>query len=83
MDPIARNERQLAAALRRFRKSAGLTQADLAGKTRKRQATISNLEGGSGTLETLFAALTALDLELVLRRRTKSGAADLLSLFDD
>jgi HTH-type transcriptional regulator/antitoxin HipB len=48
----------------------------------KRQATISNLEAGEGaTLETLLAVLSALDLELLVRPRTKGRASDLGDIF--
>lgn len=79
---IARNEKQLAAALRRSRKLASLTQTDLAVAVDKRQATISNLESGAGgTLETLFAVLAALELELVVRPRRKADTPGLGDLF--
>ncbi|MEJ6788149.1 helix-turn-helix domain-containing protein [Brevundimonas sp. BR2-1] len=81
MEPIVRSEKQLAAAIRRFRKLANLTQGDLATRANKRQATISNLESGSGTLETLFAALSALELEIVVRRRSRDRAPDMGDLF--
>ncbi|KAK0332652.1 hypothetical protein LTR94_024015 [Friedmanniomyces endolithicus] len=42
-----------------------MSQTDLAGQIGKRQATISNLESGAGTLKTFFAVLAALELELV------------------
>lgn len=72
MDHVARNEAQLAAAIRNYRKSAKRTQADLASAMNKRQATISALESGEGaTLDTLFAVLAALELELVVRPRTR------------
>lgn len=72
MDHVARNEAQLAAALRSHRKSAQRTQAELAAAMNKRQATISALESGDGaTLDTLFAVLAALELELVVRPRTR------------
>lgn len=73
MDQVVRDERQLAAALRRQRKRAGLTQSDLAMSAQKRQATISNLENGAGgTLDTLFSVLRALELELVVRPRIRN-----------
>ncbi|MCY1649151.1 helix-turn-helix transcriptional regulator [Caulobacter sp. SL161] len=82
MDPVARTEIQLAAALRRHRKQAGLTQTDLAAAAQMRQATISGLEtGAGGTLATLFAVLTALNLELVVRPRRSGGAHDLEDMF--
>ncbi len=73
MDQVVRNEAQLAAALRRQRKTAGLTQVALAASMNKRQATISALETGEGaTLDTLFSVLAALELELVVRPRTRA-----------
>lgn len=82
MDPVARTESQLAAALRRYRKQASLTQAELANAVQKRQATISGLENGEGaSLNTLFAVLGALNLELIVRPRHQGSAADLEDLF--
>lgn len=82
MDQIIRTPGQLGAVLRRQRKQRGLTQADLGGRITKRQATVSNLEAvGNGTLETLFAILSALDLEIVVRPRTKGTSAEIGDLF--
>lgn len=82
MEPIARTENQLAAALRRYRKQADLTQTELAAATQKRQATISSLEAGvGGNLDTLFAVLGALNLELVIRPRRPGSAQDLEDMF--
>ena len=82
MDSIARNEAQLAATLRRFRKKANLTQGGLGEATQMRQATISELESGSGgRLETLFAVLAALNLELVVRPRDAGDKIALEDLF--
>ena len=82
MDPASRTPKQLGAELRRYRKKRGLTQAQLSSRIEKRQATISTLESaGNGTLETLFAILSALDLELSIRPRTKGGPAKLEDIF--
>jgi len=61
--------------LRRRRQSLKLTQEDMGKRVSLRQATISKLETGEpGTrLSTLFDVLTALDLEIVIRPRTKSS----------
>lgn len=74
MAPISRTPKALGATIRRYRRLASLTQGALASRINKRQATISGLENGSGaiTLETLFAVLNALELELVVRERTGS-----------
>jgi len=82
MDQTTRTPEQLGAALRRYRKKRGLTQGDLGALINKRQATISGLESGEGgTLETLLAVLSALDLELVVRPRGKNDAAALGDIF--
>ncbi len=82
MDQTSRTPEQLGATLRRYRKKRGLTQGDLGALINKRQATISNLESGEGgTLETLLAVLSALDLELLVRPRGKSASADLGDIF--
>lgn len=78
MDIIARNSRQLGTAIRRNRKQQGLTQHDLAERMRSRQATISTLEKGEAALSTLIDALAALDLEMVIRPRTKASLRDFL-----
>ncbi|MFC3204768.1 helix-turn-helix domain-containing protein [Aquamicrobium soli] len=82
-DQIARNEKQLGAILRRARKQAGLTQGTLGDHIRLRQGTVSRLEAGEPAvqLRTLMAALSALDLELVVRPRSKASAADIEDMF--
>lgn len=82
MDQPARTQSQLGASIRRARKTAGLTQGELGERINKRQATISNLESAEGgaTLETLFAVLAALELELVVRPRTKVDPSDIADL---
>jgi HTH-type transcriptional regulator / antitoxin HipB len=77
---IARSEKQLGAILRRARKKAGLTQSDL-GKLR--QGTVSRLEAGEPAIQlrTVMEALTALNLELIVRPRSKATAADIESIF--
>jgi HTH-type transcriptional regulator/antitoxin HipB len=82
MDQVTRTPKQLGATLRRYRKQGGSTQSSLAERISKRQATVSSLESsGSGALETLFAVLSALDLELVVRPRTKSSTDRLGDIF--
>ncbi len=78
MNIIARNARQIGAALRRNRKKQGLTQNALADRMDTRQATISTLEQGEAALGTLIDALAALDLEMVIRPRSKASIKDFL-----
>ncbi|HXV47701.1 MAG TPA: helix-turn-helix domain-containing protein [Candidatus Binatia bacterium] len=75
MEQIARTSAQIGAALRRCRRSAGLSQDSLAAKTKLRQATISALEKGeAGTrLHTLVHVMAALGLEMVIRERTQAA----------
>ncbi|HEX3861350.1 MAG TPA: helix-turn-helix domain-containing protein [Stellaceae bacterium] len=78
MQQIARTPTQIGYALRRKRRQLGLTQASLGENANLRQATISALEAGeaSAQLRTVCAILAALDLELVVRARTKGDAAE-------
>lgn len=80
---IARSEKQLGAVLRRIRKQRGFTQAELGEKIHMRQATISKLEGGSSAsrLNTLIASLAVLDLELLVRPRSRNKNNDIEVLF--
>ncbi|MBI1820222.1 MAG: helix-turn-helix domain-containing protein [Nitrospirae bacterium] len=83
MDQIARTTKQVAAAVRRVRRQQGLTQGELGKKIKLRQATISRLEKGEEAilLQTLLDVLGALNLELVIRSRTKASPGDIERLF--
>ena len=82
-DIIARTAGHLGAIVRRIRKSRQLTQDGLAALMSVRQATISKLEEGIPTIHlgTLMDALSALDLELVVRPRTKRDKQEIEDLF--
>jgi len=79
MSQIARTPKQIGEIVRRRRQSLKQKQVQMSKLVRLRQATISKLETGEpGTrLSTLFDVLTALDLELVIRPRTKSSPHDI------
>ncbi|MDR3527659.1 MAG: hypothetical protein P4L57_10285 [Rhizomicrobium sp.] len=82
MPTMSRTPKQLGAELRRYRKNRQLTQGKLGELIAKRQATVSTLESeGSGTLETLFAVLSALDLELTIQPRSKGGRTKIEDAF--
>lgn len=83
IEQIARTEKQLGAILRRARKQAGLTQGDLGQHIHLRQGTVSRLEAGEPAvqLRTLMGALSALNLELVVRSRSQGRAEDIEELF--
>jgi HTH-type transcriptional regulator/antitoxin HipB len=75
MDQSTRSAQQLGAALRQRRRALGLTQSDIASRTKIRQATVSSAEAGEPMqLDTLLHLLAALDVEILLRERTKVGA---------
>ncbi|MCK1715412.1 MULTISPECIES: helix-turn-helix domain-containing protein [unclassified Bradyrhizobium] len=83
MDTITRTPQQLGAAIRRYRRQKNLTQGALGNKMHARQATVSKLEAGEPAtqLRTLTDALAALDLELVIRPRTKGSVKAIEDLF--
>ncbi|MDR3471266.1 MAG: helix-turn-helix domain-containing protein [Devosia sp.] len=74
MEQLARNPSQIGAIIRRHRKKQNLTQTELGEKTHTRQATISGLESGKkdSQLKTLTDLLAALNLELVIRERSRA-----------
>jgi HTH-type transcriptional regulator/antitoxin HipB len=73
MEGIVRDGRQLGQALRRQRELRGLREGELAAKAGLRQATLSELENGVGNarFDTIAGLLAALELELVVRPRTR------------
>lgn len=79
MDQLVRTARQMGAVLRRERKRRGLSQVHLGEQIHRRQATISKLEAGEPAtrLQTLLDVLAALDLELVIRPRTKASPVEI------
>lgn len=83
MDTIARSPKQVGAGVRRYRRQKALSQTSLAQLMDARQATVSKLESGEpGTqLRVLMDALAALDLELVIRPRTKVSVQEIEDLF--
>jgi HTH-type transcriptional regulator/antitoxin HipB len=83
MDIIARTTKQLGAAIRRTRRARKMTQNVLGQKMHARQATVSKLEAGEPAtqLQTLMDALSALELELVVRPRTTVSTEEIEDLF--
>jgi HTH-type transcriptional regulator/antitoxin HipB len=82
MGAIIRNLGQLGAAVRRRRRELGLSQEELARRVSLRQGTISTLEKGDGAqLGTILNVLAALDMEFVVRTRTKANPSDIEALF--
>jgi HTH-type transcriptional regulator/antitoxin HipB len=83
MDQIVRTTKQVGDAIHRNRRRKNLTQRAMGERMNARQATVSKLEtGGPATqLRVLMDALAALDLELVIRPRTKASTAEIEDLF--
>ena len=82
MTNLARTPLQLGNSLRERRRKLGLTQEQLAAKAGVRQRTVSDVENaGNARLDTVLRILAALDLELVLRARSKSSAKDIEEIF--
>jgi HTH-type transcriptional regulator / antitoxin HipB len=83
MDTIARTTKQLGAGIRRYRRQKNLSQGSLGDLMHARQATVSKLESGEPAtqLRILIDALAALNLELVIRPRTKVSTQEIENLF--
>ena len=56
---------QLGVAIKRLRKSKSMSQSDLAKMMNMRQPTISSIESGKGTLDSLFKIIQALQINLI------------------
>jgi HTH-type transcriptional regulator / antitoxin HipB len=78
MTGIARTPAHIGAALRRQRKLQSMTQTELGHATKLRQATISQLENGEGSvqLKTFTDVLAALNLELVIQERSSARSIE-------
>jgi HTH-type transcriptional regulator/antitoxin HipB len=82
METIARTPLQLGNSIRERRRKLGLTQEQLAEKVGVRQRTISDVESaGAARIDTLLRMLGVLDLELLVRPRTKGSASDIEAIF--
>lgn len=83
MKQIVRTPKQIGSALRRQRRRLGINQTALGEKTKLRQATISAVEAGEARMQlsTLYAVMAALDLEFVIRPRTKGAADEIEDIF--
>lgn len=82
METIARIPVQLGNSLRQRRRELKFTQEELADKVGVRQRTISDLETSAATrVDTLLRTLAVLELELVIRPRTKGSHRDIERLF--
>jgi HTH-type transcriptional regulator / antitoxin HipB len=78
METTTRTPQQLGQALKARRTSMKLSQTTVGNKVGIKQDTVSVLEihTPSSTIETLFKALSALDLELVIREKGRTSAQE-------
>ena len=82
MESIARTPLQLGNYIRQRRRELGLTQQKLGDKVGVRQRTVSDIEtSASARVDTVLRTLAALELELVIRPRTKGSPKDIEKLF--
>ena len=83
MKHLVRTPKNIGHAIREARKAKSLTQTNLASMSGVWQETISKIENGSGgtKLETIFALLAALDLELTVIERSKGDSDELEDIF--
>ncbi|MDF3362929.1 helix-turn-helix domain-containing protein [Sulfitobacter sp. Ks41] len=83
MSDLARTPRQIGSIIQRARKKRAWSQMKLAEQAGLRQATVSTIENGekSAKLETIFAILAVLDLELRIGQRSKGHGSDIEELF--
>lgn len=82
METIARTPLQLGNYIRQRRRELGLTQEALAAKVGVRQRTVSDIEtSAKARVDTVLRTLAALDLEFVIRPRTKGSRKDIERLF--
>jgi len=83
MSDLARTPKQIGTLIQRARKKRDWTQQQLAERAGLRQATISTIESGEkpAKLDTILAALAALDLEFRIGARSKGDASDIEKIF--
>lgn len=82
METIARTPLQLGSYIRQRRHELRLTQEQLAAKIGVQQRTVSVLETSAAVrIATFLRIVAALDLELVIRPRTKSSAKEIEAIF--
>lgn len=80
---LARSPDQLGKLIKKARLARGLSQSALAQRAGMYQPMISTIERGHpGTsLAAIFDLMAVLDLEVTVRPRSKSSAADIASIF--
>jgi transcriptional regulator with XRE-family HTH domain len=71
---------KLGIAIKRLRKASGLSQEELAARIKIRQPTLSEIENGGGSIDSLFKIIQGLKLNLTLSnmtfKKTEKNAAN-------
>lgn len=83
MDQIARTPKQIGDAIRRSRRSSGTSQSETGTKAGLRQETLSKIENGNpaARIDSICDVLATLDLEFVIRQRSKGALTDIEDIF--
>jgi len=81
---LVRTPRNLGHAIRQARREENCTQAELATRSGVWQETISKAEAGKGgtKLDTIFALLAALDVEIMVEKRSKGMSSEFDGIFE-
>lgn len=80
---LARSPQQLGQLIKRARLARGLSQSELAQQAGMHQPMVSTIERGhpGASLGGIFELIAVLDLEISVRSRSKSSAADIANIF--
>lgn len=79
---------QLGVAIKRLRKAKGLSQSELSKIMNLRQPTISDIENGKGTIDSLFKIIQALGVNLSAANHSEDNdnhkdISDMLSMIEN
>jgi len=81
---LVRTHKNLGHAIRQARREKNWTQDELATRSGVWQETISKTEAGKGgtKLDTIFALLAALDVEIMVEKRSKGMSSEFDGIFE-
>jgi len=83
MNQMARSPKQLGVAIQQQRLMRGMSQSELARLVGTSQKTISKIENGNPAtkIETVFALMAALDMQMTLAPRGKNTSKNIGDIF--
>ncbi|QTD57291.1 helix-turn-helix domain-containing protein [Parasphingorhabdus cellanae] len=83
MSQMARSPKQLGVAIQQQRFKRAMSQSELAKLTGTSQKTISKVENGNPAtkIETVFALMAALDMQMTLLSRSKTASKNIGDIF--